>query len=171
MIYVSSNHCNINKLNAIFTNWRDIGQIRRDIGQIRRDICNYLWVWHNHVMWRCGGWSGWWRWRTGVHGAVLELNGQIWTQKGSDLPQMGHNIRTFFRSDFSTQNVLKSDLKKFRFCSIWSICNQCWESNLTSMHIGLNVAYLHDQSQCKCVRFDRTKADVAEFHILNGYIT
>ena len=32
---------------------------------------------------------------------VVQLGDQIWTQNGSDWPQMGH-IPDFFRSDFST---------------------------------------------------------------------
>ena len=54
----------------------------------------------------------------------------IWTQNGSDWPQMGQ-IRDFFRSDFSTfwrwrQNVLKSDLKKSRICPIWGQSDPFW---------------------------------------------
>ena len=59
-----------------------------------------------------------------------KLGHQIWTQNGSDWPQI-RQIRDFFRSDFSTfwrlrQNVLKSDLKRSRICRIWGQSDPFW---------------------------------------------
>ena len=87
---------------------------------------------------------------------------QIWTQNGSNWPQMVQ-IRDFCISIFTTfwllcQNVLKSDLKKFRICPIWGQSDPFWVQNP-------GVSSLSPLYCVKSLKYDRRTSGTSEYHV------